>query len=48
LYCDGDGIKKKELLFENKLDIIRSYEKGVTGKVLPAIATANGISIETL
>jgi Tc5 transposase DNA-binding domain/Helix-turn-helix domain len=49
VYCsDRDGIKEKELLFEKKLDIIRSYEKGVTGKGLPAIAKANGISIETL
>jgi hypothetical protein len=46
LFCsDRDGIKEKELLLENK---IRPYEKGVTGKVLLAIAKANGISIETM
>jgi hypothetical protein len=33
---------------KTKLDIIRSYKKGVIGKRLPAIVKANGISIETL
>jgi transposase len=47
LYCtDGDGIKEKEL--KTKLEMVRPYQKGVTGKGRPAIAKANGISIETL
>ena len=40
--------KRRNYSLKTKLDIIRSYEKGVTGKGLPAIAKANGISIETL
>jgi transposase-like protein len=40
--------KRRNYSLKTKLDIIRSYEKGVTGKGLPAVAKANGISIETL
>jgi transposase-like protein len=40
--------KRRNYSLKTKLDVIRSYEKGVTGKGLPAIAKANGISIETL
>jgi hypothetical protein len=41
IFCRNYSLK-------TKLHIIRSYEKGVTGKGLPAIAKADGISIETL
>jgi Transposase len=37
--------KRRNYSLKTKLDIIRSYEKGVTGKV---IAKANGKSNETL
>jgi transposase len=40
--------KRRNYFLKTKLEIIRSYEKGVTEKGLPAIAKANGISIETL
>jgi hypothetical protein len=40
--------KKRNYSLKSKLDIIRSYERGVTGKCLPAIAKVNRISIETL
>ena len=40
--------KRRNYTIKNKLDIIRSYEKGVVGKGLPALAREHGISRDTL
>jgi hypothetical protein len=40
--------KRRNYSLKTKLDLIRSYEKAVTGKGLPTIAKANGISIQKL
>jgi hypothetical protein len=40
--------KRRNYSLKTKLDIIRSYERGVTGKGLPASAKVNRVSIETL
>jgi len=40
--------KRKNYTIKTKLDIIRSYEKGFSGKGLPALAREHGISRDTL
>jgi hypothetical protein len=40
--------KRRNYTIKNKLDIIRSYQKGVVGKGLPALSREHGISRETL
>ncbi len=40
--------KRKSYTIKTKLDIIRSYERGTSGKGLPALAKEHGISRDTL
>jgi Tc5 transposase DNA-binding domain len=39
---------RRNYSLKNELDILRSYEKGVKGRGLPAVAAASGISVDTL
>jgi hypothetical protein len=48
IFCSVLTGMARNYSLKTKLDIIRSYKKGVIGKRLPAIVKANGISIETL
>jgi hypothetical protein len=40
--------KRKSYTIKQKLDMIRGYDKGVTGKGVPALAKQFGISKDTI